>query len=87
MLKSFRTHLLFKFLNPSANILLQKRFQNDMSINNSTVEVLQDQQWVPIPSRKVQVGDIIKVYFLTEVMTYYVIEQGCTENSRNYPEL
>ncbi|KAJ0250619.1 hypothetical protein HA466_0139290 [Hirschfeldia incana] len=38
-----------------------KRFQNDMSINNSTVEVLQDQQWVPIPWRKVQVGDIIKI--------------------------
>ncbi|KFK43333.1 hypothetical protein AALP_AA1G111300 [Arabis alpina] len=38
-----------------------KRFQNDMSINNSTVEVLQDQQWVPIPWRKLQVGDIIKI--------------------------
>ncbi|CAH2038382.1 unnamed protein product [Thlaspi arvense] len=38
-----------------------KRFQNDMSINNSTVDVLQDQQWVPIPWRKLQVGDIIKI--------------------------
>ena len=32
-----------------------------MSINNSTVEILQDQQWVPIPWRKLQVGDIVKV--------------------------
>jgi phospholipid-transporting ATPase len=38
-----------------------KRFQNDMSINNSTVEILQDQQWVSIPWRKLQVGDIVKV--------------------------
>ncbi|VVA90796.1 unnamed protein product [Arabis nemorensis] len=38
-----------------------KRFQNDMSINNSTVEILQDQQWVPIPWRKLQVGDIVKI--------------------------
>ncbi|KAF3533387.1 hypothetical protein DY000_02041156 [Brassica cretica] len=41
-----------------------KRFQNDMSINNSTVEILQDQQWVPIPWRKLQVGDIVKLYCL-----------------------
>ncbi|KAL0732595.1 hypothetical protein Bca4012_008804 [Brassica carinata] len=49
-----------------------KRFQNDMSINNSTVEVLQDQQWVPIPWRKVQVGDIIKInkdgYFPADIL-------------------
>jgi phospholipid-transporting ATPase len=38
-----------------------KRFQNDMSINNSTVEILQDQQWVSIPWRKLQVGDIVKI--------------------------
>ncbi|CAN8244906.1 unnamed protein product [Cochlearia groenlandica] len=38
-----------------------KRFQNDMSINNSTVEILQDQHWVPIPWRKLQVGDIVKI--------------------------
>lgn len=41
--------------------LVQKRFQNDMSINNTTVEILQDQLWVPIPWRKLQVGDIVKV--------------------------
>lgn len=52
-----------QLLNPSANNLLQKRFQNDMSINKSSVEVLQDQLWVPIPWWKLQVGDIIKVYF------------------------
>ncbi|CDY27294.1 BnaC04g18740D [Brassica napus] len=38
-----------------------KRFQNDMSINNSTVEILEDQRWVPIPWRKLQVGDIVKI--------------------------
>ncbi|KAG8383136.1 hypothetical protein BUALT_Bualt05G0153300 [Buddleja alternifolia] len=38
-----------------------KRFQNDMSINNSTIEVLQDQKWVFIPWKKLQVGDIVKV--------------------------
>jgi phospholipid-transporting ATPase len=32
-----------------------------MSINNSTVEILQDQQWVSIPWRKLQVGDIVKI--------------------------
>lgn len=50
-----------QLLNPSADNLVQKRFQNDMSINNSTVEILQDQQWVSIPWRKLQVGDIVKV--------------------------
>ncbi|EPS65246.1 hypothetical protein M569_09532, partial [Genlisea aurea] len=38
-----------------------KRFQNDMAINNSTVEVLQGQRWVFMPWKKLQVGDIIKV--------------------------
>ncbi|KAL7110245.1 hypothetical protein ACP275_05G012600 [Erythranthe tilingii] len=38
-----------------------KRFQNDMAINNSSIEVLQDQKWVFTPWKKLQVGDIIKV--------------------------
>ncbi|KAK4481860.1 hypothetical protein RD792_012771 [Penstemon davidsonii] len=38
-----------------------KRFQNDMSINNSSIEVLQDRNWVSIPWKKLQVGDIVKV--------------------------
>ncbi|KAL6566499.1 Phospholipid-transporting ATPase 3 [Orobanche gracilis] len=38
-----------------------KRFQNDMSINNSPIEVLQDQKWVFTPWKKLQVGDIVKV--------------------------
>ncbi|PKI69267.1 hypothetical protein CRG98_010340 [Punica granatum] len=38
-----------------------KRFQNDMSINNTLVEVLQDNRWVNMPWKKLQVGDIIKV--------------------------
>ncbi|RIA04091.1 hypothetical protein BRARA_K01721 [Brassica rapa] len=50
-----------QLLDPSMDNLVQKRFQNDMSINNSTVEILQDQQWVPIPWRKLQVGDIVKI--------------------------
>jgi len=43
------------------NLLQQKRFQNDMSINNNMIDVLQDQKWVSIPWKKLQVGDIIKV--------------------------
>ena len=39
----------------------QKRFQNDMSINNNLVEVLQDQKWESIPWKKLQVGDIVRV--------------------------
>ncbi|XP_075494950.1 phospholipid-transporting ATPase 3-like isoform X1 [Primulina tabacum] len=38
-----------------------KRFQNDMAINNSSIEVLQDQKWISIPWKKLQVGDIVKV--------------------------
>ncbi|XP_004509930.1 phospholipid-transporting ATPase 3-like [Cicer arietinum] len=38
-----------------------KRFQNDMSINNNMIDVLQDQKWESIPWKKLQVGDIIKV--------------------------
>ncbi|KAL5759658.1 hypothetical protein ACOSQ2_018496 [Xanthoceras sorbifolium] len=38
-----------------------KRFQNDMTINNTPIDVLQDQRWEPIPWKKLQVGDIIRV--------------------------
>ncbi|KAL2546820.1 Phospholipid-transporting ATPase 3 [Forsythia ovata] len=38
-----------------------KRFQNDMAINNSPIDVFQDQKWVCIPWKKLQVGDIIRV--------------------------
>ncbi|MED6110245.1 Phospholipid-transporting ATPase 3, partial [Stylosanthes scabra] len=38
-----------------------KRFQNDMAINNKMIEVLQDQQWVFVPWKSLQVGDIVKV--------------------------
>ncbi|XVE92539.1 hypothetical protein REPUB_Repub01dG0106200 [Reevesia pubescens] len=38
-----------------------KRFQNDMAINNTLVDVLQDQRWESIPWKKLQVGDIIRV--------------------------
>ncbi|XP_044480722.1 phospholipid-transporting ATPase 3-like isoform X1 [Mangifera indica] len=38
-----------------------KRFQNDMAINSTPIEVLQDQRWVPIPWKKLQVGDIVRV--------------------------
>ncbi|XP_051144581.1 phospholipid-transporting ATPase 3-like isoform X2 [Andrographis paniculata] len=38
-----------------------KRLQNDAAVNNSTVEVFQDQRWVFTPWKKLQVGDIIKV--------------------------
>ncbi|KAL1317367.1 hypothetical protein AAHE18_15G128200 [Arachis hypogaea] len=32
-----------------------------MSINNNMIDVLQDQKWVSIPWKKLQVGDVIKV--------------------------
>ncbi|KAK6922097.1 P-type ATPase, N-terminal [Dillenia turbinata] len=38
-----------------------KRFQNDMAINNASIDVLQGQKWVEIPWKKLQVGDIVKV--------------------------
>lgn len=39
----------------------QKRFQNDMAINNGTIDVLRDREWVSIPWKKLQVGDLVKV--------------------------
>ncbi|KAJ9554377.1 hypothetical protein OSB04_018422 [Centaurea solstitialis] len=38
-----------------------KRLQNDMTINNTSVDVLQDQRWEPIPWKKLQVGDVVRV--------------------------
>ncbi|KAI4385176.1 hypothetical protein MLD38_003231 [Melastoma candidum] len=38
-----------------------KRFQNDMAINNTPVDVLQGQQWDLLPWKRLQVGDIVKV--------------------------
>ncbi|XP_057448372.1 phospholipid-transporting ATPase 3-like [Lotus japonicus] len=38
-----------------------KRFQNDMAINNGTIDVLRDREWVSIPWKKLQVGDLVKV--------------------------
>ncbi|KAF5741024.1 phospholipid-transporting ATPase 3 isoform X1 [Tripterygium wilfordii] len=38
-----------------------KRFQNDMVINNSPVEVLQDQKWETIPWKRLQVGDVVRI--------------------------
>lgn len=38
-----------------------KRYQNDNSINNSLIEVLQDQNWERVQWKKLQVGDIVRV--------------------------
>ncbi|XP_006359578.1 phospholipid-transporting ATPase 3-like [Solanum tuberosum] len=38
-----------------------KRFQNDKSINNSSIDMLQDQIWVNAPWKKLQAGDIVRV--------------------------
>lgn len=38
-----------------------KRLQNDMVINNSLIDMLQDEKWVAVPWKKVQVGDIVRV--------------------------
>ncbi|XP_022776002.1 phospholipid-transporting ATPase 3-like isoform X2 [Durio zibethinus] len=49
-----------------------KRFQNDMAINNTLVDVLQDQRWGSIPWKKLQVGDLIRVkqdgFFPTDML-------------------
>ncbi|KAG5629726.1 hypothetical protein H5410_001443 [Solanum commersonii] len=37
-----------------------KRFQNDKSINNSSIDMLQDQIWVNAPWKKLQAGDIVR---------------------------
>ncbi|GAB2280370.1 Phospholipid-transporting ATPase 3 [Dionaea muscipula] len=38
-----------------------KRFQNDLAINNTPVDVLQGLKWESVPWKKLQVGDIIRV--------------------------
>ncbi|KAG0494855.1 hypothetical protein HPP92_005849 [Vanilla planifolia] len=38
-----------------------KRLQNDMAINNTPVDLLQDQKWESVPWKKLQVGDIVRV--------------------------
>ncbi|GJN20599.1 hypothetical protein PR202_gb07995 [Eleusine coracana subsp. coracana] len=38
-----------------------KRFQNDMSINNAHVDILQGQHWESTPWKRLQVGDIVRV--------------------------
>lgn len=43
------------------NHVMQKRFQNDMAINNNTVDLLQDQKWESVPWKRLQVGDIVRV--------------------------
>ncbi|CAN1852619.1 Phospholipid-transporting ATPase 3 [Linum perenne] len=38
-----------------------KRLQNDMSINNNPVDLLNDQGWETVSWKKLQVGDIVKI--------------------------
>ncbi|CAN6299458.1 unnamed protein product [Urochloa humidicola] len=38
-----------------------KRFQNDMSINNAHVDILQGQHWESTPWKRLQVGDIVRI--------------------------
>ncbi|TVU31027.1 hypothetical protein EJB05_22691 [Eragrostis curvula] len=38
-----------------------KRFQNDMSINNAKVDILQDRDWESTPWKRLQVGDIVRI--------------------------
>ncbi|XP_077210179.1 aminophospholipid ATPase 3 isoform X3 [Tasmannia lanceolata] len=38
-----------------------KRLQNDMVINSSPIDILQDQKWESIPWKKLQVGDLVRV--------------------------
>ncbi|KAI3722639.1 hypothetical protein L2E82_33681 [Cichorium intybus] len=39
-----------------------------MTINNSSVEVLQDQRWESVTWKKLQVGDVVRVRHETKVM-------------------
>lgn len=41
--------------------IMQKRFQNDITINSTPVDVLQGKKWESIPWKKLQVGDIVRV--------------------------
>lgn len=70
--------LLFSMF-PRSNLILfvffficikQKRFQNDMTINNNSVDVLQDQKWESIPWKRLQVGDIVRVSVLLLIMSF-----------------
>ncbi|XP_019164546.1 PREDICTED: phospholipid-transporting ATPase 3-like [Ipomoea nil] len=38
-----------------------KRLQNDMSINNTSVDIYGDHKWLSVPWKKLQVGDIVRV--------------------------
>lgn len=38
-----------------------KRFKNDIVINGTLVEVIQDGKWIEIPWKKLQVGDLVRV--------------------------
>lgn len=39
-----------------------------MAINNTLVDVLQDQRWESIPWKRLQVGDIVRVSFWVHVV-------------------
>jgi phospholipid-transporting ATPase len=39
-----------------------------MVINNTLIDVLQDEKWVAVPWKKLQVGDIIRVSVLKFVV-------------------
>ncbi|CAM8938245.1 unnamed protein product [Rhodiola kirilowii] len=49
-----------------------KRFQSDMTINNSLIDVLHDGEWNQIPWKELQVGDIVLVkqdgYFPADIV-------------------
>lgn len=55
--------VLFKLIVSFCYSVKQKRFHNDMVINSTSIDVLQDQNWESIPWKKLQVGDIVKVSF------------------------
>ena len=57
----------YEFLKLSFSFILdyvqQKRFQNDLSVNNTLIDVLQGQRWETVPWKKLQVGDIVRVSY------------------------
>lgn len=44
-----------------------------MTINNNVIDVLQDKEWVSIPWKKLQVGDIVKVSGVYMLRFYFDI--------------
>ena len=76
------TPLLCIFFSFLPQYVKQKRFQNDKTINNTSVDVLQDQKWETVSWKNLQVGDIVRVSSLLSSVLFSSVlydEIGCFE--------